>query len=169
MAQFVISLPALERNARILRAVADESGASVILALKGFATTAAFGALKPFMDGCCASGLYEAKLAARHAGGHVAVYSPAYRDGEVEELAGFAHHIDFNSLPQWFRFRDELMRHPRFLSGELQCGLRINPQCSTGQTALYDPCAPGSRLGMTADALQGADLTGISGLHFHTL
>ena len=169
MAQFVISLPALERNARILRAVADESGASVILALKGFATTAAFGTLKPFMDGCCASGLYEAKLAARHAGGHVAVYSPAYRDGEVEELAGFAHHIDFNSLPQWFRFREEVMRHPRFLSGELQCGLRINPQCSTGHTALYDPCAPGSRLGMTADALQGADLTGISGLHFHTL
>ena len=61
------------------------------------------------------------------------------------------------------------MRHPRFVSGELKCGLRVNPQCSTGHTPIYDPCAPGSRLGVTPDMMQGADLSGISGLHFHTL
>lgn len=170
MASFLISLSALERNGAVLAEVAQQSGAKMLLALKAFSTTSCLPTLRPYCAGCCASGLYEAKLAHRHmAGRHIAVYSPAYRDAELEELLTFAHHIDFNSLPQWERFRERCLAHPRVQSGELKLGLRINPCFSTGHTALYDPCIPGSRLGIPAEQLEGADLTGISGLHFHTL
>lgn len=169
MAQFLISLPALERNARLLQEVAVASGAHLLVALKAFSTTGALAVLRPYAAGCCASGLYEARLGARHLGGHVAVYSPAYREAELAELLEFAHHIDFNSVPQWQRWRAACLAHPRVQSGELQLGLRINPCFSTGHTAIYDPCVPGSRLGIPAEQLQGVDLSGISGLHFHTL
>lgn len=169
MASYLISAAALERNARVLHDVAQAGGAHMLLALKAFSTTACFPWIKPYAAGCCASGLYEAQLAARHMGGHIAVYSPAYRDAELSELLDFAHHIDFNSLPQWQRFRSACLAHPRVQSGELMLGLRVNPCFSTGHTALYDACAPGSRLGIPARDLIGADLQGISGLHFHTL
>ena len=169
MASFLISAAALERNARILHSIAQDSGARVLLALKAFSTTACFPWIKPWADGCCASGLYEAELAAQHMGRHVAVYSPAYGEAELAELLSFAHHIDFNSLPQWQRYRSLCMAHPRAQGGELLFGLRVNPCYSTGHTALYDACSPGSRLGIPAPALAGADLSGISGLHFHTL
>ena len=169
MAQFQISLPALERNARLLNEVACASGACMLVALKAFSTTAGLAVLQPYAAGCCASGLYEARLGARHLGGHVAVYSPAYREAELAELLEFAHHIDFNSVPQWLRWRTTCLAHPRVQRGELLLGLRINPCFSTGHTAIYDPCVPGSRLGIPADLLHGVDLTGISGLHFHTL
>ena len=169
MASFLISLSALERNARILAEVAQASGAHMLLALKAFSTTSCFDTLRPYAAGCCASGLYEARLAARHMGGHVAVYSPAYRPAELAELLNLAHHIDFNSLSQWQYYKEQCLSHPRVLSGELQLGLRINPCYSTGHTALYDPCVPGSRLGIPAAQLAGADLSGITGLHFHTL
>ena len=169
MATFLISESALERNARILREVAAASGARMLVALKACSTTSCFDTLRPYAAGCCASGLYEAKLAARHMGGHVAVYSPAYREQELAELLNFAHHIDFNSVPQWLSRREMCLAHPRVKSGELQLGLRINPCFSTGHTPLYDPCVPGSRLGIPAEQLEGVDLTGISGLHIHTL
>lgn len=169
MASFLISETALERNARILHEVAAASGARMLVALKACSTTSCFDILRPYAAGCCASGLYEARLAARHMGGHVAVYSPAYRDEELEELLSFAHHIDFNSVPQWQRWRTACLAHPRVQSGELQLGLRINPCFSTGHTPLYDPCVPGSRLGIPAEQLEGVDLSGISGLHIHTL
>ena len=169
MASFLISEAALERNARILHEVATASGAHLLVALKACSTTSCFGILRPYAAGCCASGLYEAQLAARHMGGHVAVYSPAYRDEELDELLNFAHHIDFNSVPQWQRLRAACLAHPRVKSGELQLGLRINPCFSTGHTPLYDPCVPGSRLGIPAEQLEGVDLSGISGLHIHTL
>ena len=169
MATFLISEEALERNARILQEVAQSSGAKMLVALKACSTTSCFDTLRPYAAGCCASGLYEARLAQRHMGGHVAVYSPAYRETELSELLTFAHHIDFNSVPQWLRYRELCLSHPRVQCGELQLGLRINPCFSTGHTPLYDPCVPGSRLGIPAEQLQGVELTGVSGLHFHTL
>lgn len=169
MASFIISQCALRRNAQLLDEVAQASGARMLLALKAFSTTGCFGVIRPYAYGCCASGLYEARLAAAHMGGHVAVYSPAYREAELAELLEFAHHIDFNSMPQWLRFREFCLNHPRVQSGELLLGLRVNPCYSTGHTPLYDPCAPGSRLGIPIAELEGVDLTGISGLHFHTL
>ena len=166
---FVISIAALKRNTAILREVKEAAGCHLVLALKGFACWKTFPFIRDDLDGCCASGLWEALLARDHLGKHVITYSPAYDEADVAELCGFTHHLDFNSLSQWFRFRDQVMAHPRFMSGELRCGLRVNPQCSTGHTPIYDPCVAGSRLGITTDQLAGADLSGLSGLHFHTL
>jgi carboxynorspermidine decarboxylase len=166
---FVISIAALKRNAAILREVKEAAGCRVVLALKGFACWKAFAYLRDDLDGCCASGLWEAWLARDHFHKPVVTYSPAYDAADITELCEFTHHLDFNSLSQWLRFREQVMAHPRFQRGELHCGLRVNPECSTGHTPIYDPCAAGSRLGVTAEQLAGADLTGLSGLHFHTL
>lgn len=166
---FLISIEALRRNVAILRETADAAGCKVVLAQKGFSCWKAYPYIRETLDGCCASGLWEAMLARDHFGKHIVTYSPAYDESEIDELLDFTHHLDFNSLSQWFRFREKIFQHPRFISGEVLCGLRINPEHSTGQTPIYDPCVPGSRLGITADQLAGADLTGLSGLHFHTL
>jgi carboxynorspermidine decarboxylase len=166
---FVISTAALKRNTAILREVKEAAGCHLVLALKGFACWKAFPHIRDDLDGCCASGLWEALLAKDYFQKHIITYSPAYDEADVAALCDFTDHLDFNSLTQWFRFRDRIMQHPRFISGALLCGLRINPECSTGETALYDPCVAGSRLGITAEQLQDTDLTGLSGLHFHTL
>lgn len=166
---FVISIAALKRNTVILRKVREQSGAHLVLALKGFSCWKAFPYISDDLDGCCASGLWEGLLAHDHFKKHVITYSPAYDDEDIAALCEFTDHLDFNSLSQWYRFREPIMAHPRFISGDLKCGLRVNPEHSTGQTPIYDPCVPGSRLGITADQLKGADLTGLSGLHFHTL
>ena len=166
---FVISIAALKRNTAILREVKESADCKLVLALKGFSCWKAFPYIQDDLDGCCASGLWEARLAHDHFKKHVVTYSPAYDEADIAALCEFTHHLDFNSLSQWFRFRETIMAHPRFKSGVLLCGLRVNPQCSTGHTPIYDPCVAGSRLGITADQLEGADLTGLSGLHFHTL
>jgi len=166
---FVISIAALKRNTAILREVKEAAGCHLVLALKGFSCWKAFPYISDDLDGCCASGLWEGLLAHDHFKKHVITYSPAYDEEDILALCNFTDHLDFNSLSQWFRFRDQIMAHPRFASGALKCGLRVNPEHSTGQTPIYDPCVAGSRLGITADQLKGADLTGLSGLHFHTL
>lgn len=166
---FLISIDALQRNTAILREVANQADCNIVLALKGFSCWKAFPYITPDLDGCCASGLWEALLARDYFRKHIITYSPAYNEAEIDELLEFTHHLDFNSLSQWLRFRERIFAHPRFISGEVKCGLRINPEHSTGETAIYDPCVPGSRLGITAEQLQDADLTGLSGLHFHTL
>ncbi|MCX8494750.1 MAG: carboxynorspermidine decarboxylase [Akkermansiaceae bacterium] len=166
---FVISTAALKRNTAILRDVKEAANCNLVLALKGFSCWKAFPYLRHDLDGCCASGLWEAWLARDYFQKHIITYSPAYDEDDIAALCEFTHHLDFNSISQWLRFRETIMAHPRFQSGELLCGLRINPECSTGDTPIYDPCVPGSRLGVTADQLIGHDLTGLSGLHFHTL
>jgi len=166
---YVISIAALKRNTAILREVKEDAGCGMVLALKGFSCWKAFPYIREDLDGCCASGMWEAWLADDFFQKHVLTYSPAYDEADIPELCSFSHHLDFNSLGQWRHFRRRVMTHPRYLSGELQCGLRINPECSTGKTPLYDPCVPGSRLGVTVDQLTYADLSGLSGLHFHTL
>ncbi len=168
-AMFVISIAALKRNTAILREVKEAAGCHLVLALKGFSCWKTFPYLRDDLDGCCASGLWEALLARDYFKKHIITYSPAYDEEDIAELCDFTDHLDFNSLSQWFRFRDIVMAHPRFKNGSLLCGLRVNPECSTGETPIYDPCVAGSRLGITAEQLAGADLTGLAGLHFHTL
>ncbi|MDQ8190390.1 carboxynorspermidine decarboxylase [Roseibacillus persicicus] len=169
MSQYLISLPALESNASILREVAERSGAKIVLALKAFSLWPTFAKLQPYLSGCCASGLWEAKLSQQYFGKETLTYSPAYTRSDIEELLEFTTHLDFNSLSQWTSFREVCLAHPRAQAGEIHFGLRINPLHSTGDTPLYDPCSPGCRLGVTRDQLEGADLSGLSTLHFHTL
>ena len=166
---YVVNLAALRGNLRVLADVQAAAGCTIVLALKGFAMWSVFPLIRDYLGGCCASGIWEARLAREEFNGEVLTYSPAYKDDEITALLEISDHLDFNSPGQWLRYRDQVMSHPRHRSGALRCGLRINPECSTGHTPMYDPCVAGSRLGITAAQLAGLDLTGISGLHFHTL
>jgi carboxynorspermidine decarboxylase len=169
---FVVDLKRLRHNLAVLDEVQQRAGCTIVLALKGFAMWSVFPLVRQTLRGCCASGWWEARLAREEFGGEVLTYSPAYKDDEIEALLEITDHLDFNSLGQWRRFRGRVTAHRRFREGGLRCGLRINPECSTAATPLYDPCAPGSRLGITAGELAAAgpaELEGISGLHFHTL
>jgi len=158
---YVISESKLRENLGTLRRVSERTGAKILLAQKAFSMFFSYPLIGEYLCGTAASGLYEAKLGKEHMGGETHVFSAAYREDEFSEIAEICDHIVFNSLSQLQRFR------PVALGKQL--GLRINPECSTQGRAIYDPCAPCSRLGVTAAQMEGADLSGVSGLHFHTL
>lgn len=162
---FVVDEVSVERNLRIIDRVQKESGAKVLIALKAFAMWSMFPLLQRYLAGCCASGLNEALLARDEFTGEIHVHGPAFPDGELEQLAEIANHISFNSFDQWHRAESQLE------GSDIQVGIRINPEHSEVQTTIYNPCAPGSRLGVTIDVFKkhAARLDGISGLHFHTL
>jgi carboxynorspermidine decarboxylase len=121
-----------------------------------------------YLSGTCASGLLEAKLGREEYGKEVHVYSAAYTEADLREILAIADHVVFNTLSQWQRFQS-LVLAAKAKRPQLDFGLRINPLHSEGAVPLYDPCAPGSRLGTPIDQILDADLTGFSGLHFHTL
>lgn len=159
---YVLSEERLRENLAILRKVKDRTGCKILLALKGFALPRVFPQIRETLDGVCASSPHEARLGAEEFGGEVHAFAPAYSEEDIGELSRLCHHLVFNSLAQYERYRDRIPR-------TVACGLRINPECSTGATALYDPCAPGSRLGIRRADLGDRLPEGISGLHFHTL
>jgi len=165
---FVVDEVAVERNLAILKHVADQSGAKVLAALKAFSMWSLAPLTAQYLSGTCASGLHEAKLGHEQYGGEVHVFAAAYSEADIIELLTFAHHIVFNSCGQWMRFR-ELCLAAQAKRPDLQFGLRINPEHSEGAVPIYDPCAPGSRLGIPLSQLDETVLDGISGLHFHTL
>ena len=165
---YVVDEAALEDNLRLLARVQAESGAKVLLALKAFSMFALAPLVHRYLSGTCASGLYEARLGREEFGGEVHTFCAAWRDADFAATLAVSDHLVFNSVHQWHRFRDSCLA-ARQRRPELRFGLRINPRHSEGTTPLYDPCAPGSRLGITRDVLAGANLDGISGLHFHTL
>lgn len=162
---YVLNHEAFHHNGRILNKVQQKTGARILLAQKAFACFNLYPTLRNYLSGTAASGLYEARLGAEEFGGEVHVFSPAYKDHEMAELLEISDHLVFNSLSQWNRFRGQVLGSRRRVSP----GLRINPQYSETAVPLYDPCAPGSRFGVSAEPLHQADLTGIEGLHFHTL
>ncbi|ASJ72714.1 carboxynorspermidine decarboxylase [Granulosicoccus antarcticus] len=165
---FVVDRACIEANLQILKHVADQSGARVLSALKAFSMWNLAPLVSQYLDGTCASGVHEARLGREHYKGEVHVFSAAYSAADLDELLPIADHLVFNSFGQWKRFREsvftEQARRP-----SLKAGLRINPEHSEGTTPIYDPCAPGSRLGITRAQFEVDELQGISGLHFHTL
>lgn len=165
---FVVDEVAVENNLRILQRLQQESGAKVLLALKAFSMFSMAPLFKRYLKGTCASGLYEARLGSSEFGGEVHTFCAAYKENELQEILQISDHVVFNSLGQWQRFQP-LIEAAKQQRPELQFGLRINPQHSEGAAAIYDPCAPGSRLGIPKSEFAGHDLKGISGLHFHTL
>ncbi|GHC15751.1 carboxynorspermidine decarboxylase [Aidingimonas halophila] len=162
---YVVDDALLRRNLECLGEVQERSGARILLALKGFAMWDCFPMIREYLVGTTASGQDEARLGAEVFGGETHVYSPAFGDAEMDVVLRYADHLSFNSPGQWRRFRERVAAAPRRIS----CGLRVNPEHSTGEVALYDPCAPGSRLGTRAADLRPEDLVGLEGLHFHTL
>lgn len=163
---FVVDERLLERNLEIIRTVQDISGASVLLALKGFAMHSVFPLVRKYLCGTTASSLNEAKLGHDEFGGcQVHACAPAYREDEIDELLGYVNHITFNSFSQWDKYRDKVLACGK----KVRAALRVNPEHSEVKTEIYDPCQPFSRLGIVAADFEGKDLTGITGLHFHTL
>ena len=163
---YVLDERALKRNLKTAARIKKETGCKILLATKAFAMPASFPIMHDILDGTTASGEYEARLGKTEFGKEVHVYSPAYAPGEVERLARLAKHIYFNSPDQIRRYLPILKKK----SG-VKIGLRINPGYSntTLGGALYDPCAPYSRFGATADTLDSAPWDDIDILHTHAL
>ena len=162
---FVVDAAKLRANLAVLADVKARSGAKILLALKAFSMWRTAGITQDVLDGTCASGLWEARLAAEHYRGLIETFSPAYKAAELPELARLSDTLVFNTPDQIVRFRASLEQ-----SGErFDMGLRINPEHSEGEVPKYDPCAPGSRLGFPVSQLRPEHLNGLSGLHMHTL
>ena len=161
---FLVDENRLRRNLNILRDVSVRSGAKILLAQKAFSMFDCYPLLRRYLSGTTASGLYEAKLGREYFGGETHVYSPAFREEEFAELLEVADHFVFNSPRQVEKYAR------RARAAGKQVGLRVNPMCSTQEGhAIYDPCAPGSRLGVPAGELGEKLPDCVSGLHFHTL
>ena len=165
---FVVDEVAVENNLRILQSVQQASGAKVLLALKAFSMFSLAPLFDRYLDGTCASGLHEARLGYTEFDGGVHTFCAAYKEDDLAEILSISEHVVFNSFGQWQRFQP-LIQEAKQRRPELQFGLRINPRHSEGTTAIYDPCAPGSRLGIPKSEFATHGLKGISGLHFHTL
>jgi carboxynorspermidine decarboxylase len=169
---FVLEEARLRANLELLAHVQRESGAKIILALKGFAMYGTFPLVRQYLPGVTASSLSEARLGREEHGGEVHAYCTAYIDEDFDAIAAIASHVTFNSVGQFERYRGRL-------AGK-SAGLRINPEYAEVETDLYNPCVPGSRLGVTAAQLGGKSAAdpadtgmklpeGVEGLHFHTL
>ncbi len=161
---FVVDEAALRHNLEILKVVSERAGCKILLAQKAFSMFSVYPLLREYLAGTTASGLYEARLGHEHFGGETHVFSPAYRPDEFEELLSYADDFVFNSPAQVRRFG------PLAKAAGKSIGLRLNPECSTQEGhAIYDPCAPGSRLGTTLANFDEDILPLLDGLHFHTL
>ena len=153
----------LEKNLRILAELAEDTGAKVLLAQKCFSMYHYYPLIGRYLSGTTASGIYEARLSQEEMGKENHVFKPAYEEDEIPRLAAICDHIVFNSFAQWERFGAAAR------AAGASCGIRINPERSTQEHAIYDPCAPNSRLGVKIADFRADLLDGIDGLHFHTL
>lgn len=159
---YVIDEGLLEANLKILADVNEKTGAKILLALKCFSGFCVFPLISRYLKGVCASGLDEARLGREEFSGEVHAGAPAFKEEEFDELLSYCDHVVFNSFSQWGRFRQRAY-------GQVSCGIRVNPEHSEVKTAIYDPCGPFSRLGVTRANFKPEALDGIDGLHFHTL
>lgn len=162
---YVIEEALLRRNLEIISRVSQEADIEIILAFKGFSLWKVFPIVREYISGAAASGANEATLVAEEMKTLAHTYSPAYTESDFQRVLEASSHITFNSLNQYHNFRERLSAFPRAISA----GLRINPEYSEVKTELYNPCAPGARLGITAGQLGDTLPDGIEGFHFHTL
>jgi carboxynorspermidine decarboxylase len=162
---YVVDLGKLRENLAVLDEVQRKSGAKILLALKGFSMWSVFGIIRQTLRGVCASSPWEARVGREEFGREVHSFAAGLRESDVTELLETSNHLVFNSFGQLDRFRP-LWRHR---SDRVSIGLRVNPEHSEGHTAIYDPCAPCSRLGIRREEFDGRSLEGVEGLHFHTL
>lgn len=163
---YVLEEERLRNNLALIKSVKEQAGVNIILAFKGFAMWSAFPILKEYgFEEATASSLAEARLAFEEIGSAAHTYSPAYTANEINEILTYSSYITFNSINQLERFLPEVKATARKIS----VGLRVNPEFSEVHTALYNPCSPGSRLGVLASQLNGKLPEGVEGLHFHAL
>ena len=165
---FVVDEVAVARNLATLKDVGDRSGAKVLLALKAFSMWSLADLVGQYLDGVCASGLWEARLAREFYSGHLTTYSPAYKREDLPEILRLSDSVIFNSPDQIVRFAD-LIAAAREQGQVFDIGLRLNPEHSEAEVAKYDPCQRGSRLGFPVSKLRPEHLQGVDGLHIHAL
>ena len=165
---FVVDAAKVRANLSVLRHIGDASGARVLAALKAFSMWSLGPTVTEYLDGVCASGLYEAKLGREEYGGEVATYCAGYKEADLPEIAALSDHLIFNSPGQIARFRP-LLDELRAAGETFDIGLRINPQHSEGEVPKYDPAAPCSRLGYPVSQLLPEHMEGIDGIHMHSL
>jgi len=164
---FVCEESLLEKNLQLLAHVQKSAGVKILLALKGFALWSTFDLCKEYLHGCCASGLNEALLAKEEFKKEVHTYSPAFKEEEIDEIIDLSNHVVFNSFNQWNTLKEKAI-------GKTSCGLRINPEVSSVDVDLYNPCGTYSRLGITKKEFDKHSsnedfLEHIDGFHFHAL
>ncbi|MCE5185758.1 MAG: carboxynorspermidine decarboxylase [Planctomycetaceae bacterium] len=162
---YLLDLGLLKRNLSLLKDIQAGTNCRILLAQKGFAAWSTYGLCSQYLAGAACSSLHEARLAREFFGGEVHLCAPAYRDDDMPAYLDIVDHIVFNSFTQWARYKDAVLSASR----PIQAGIRVNPMHSEVTTKLYDPCAPGSRLGVIRKFFEAGRLDGISGLHFHTL
>ena len=161
---YIVQEKRLRENLEILREVCHDTGCRILLAQKAFSMFSVYPLIREYLNGTAASGLYEARLGAEEMGKENHIFSPAYREEEMEEILRYCDHIILNSPGQIHKYKD------RILQAGKSPGIRINPECSTQEGhAIYDPCAPFSRMGTRAELLTEELMEGIQGIHFHTL
>lgn len=160
---FVLDENRLRKNMEILSDIQDRTGAKIICALKGYSFWRSFPIIGEYLPGATASSLNEARLAREEMNKEVHVFAPVYSDDEIDDILAAADHITFNSFSQWSRFKDKVQK------AHVSAGIRVNPQFSTVETDLYNPCGKFSRLGVTEAEFKPELMEGIEGLHFHAL
>lgn len=161
---YVIMESEMKKNLQILQEIRQQSGCKILLAQKAFSMYSCYPLIGEYLDGTTASGLYEAKLGKECMGKENHIFSPAYREDEFEEVLANCEHLVFNSFSQLEKFGE------RAANAGKSVGIRVNPECSTqGEHAIYDPCAPGSRLGILVSEFPETLPSYVEGLHFHTL
>jgi len=162
---YVVDLGRLRHNLSILDEVQQRSGAKILLAMKAFSMWSVFPLISQTLQGVCASSPWEARLGHEEFGREVHSFAAAFRESDIVELLKISNHLVFNSFAQLERFRPLWEKE----AGRVSVGLRVNPEHSEGHTEIYDPCAVNSRLGIPRVEFEGRSLSGVEGLHFHTL
>ncbi|MBQ4173399.1 MAG: carboxynorspermidine decarboxylase, partial [Prevotella sp.] len=160
---YILEEERLRANLSLIQRVASEAGIEIILAFKAYALWKTFPIFREYIQATTASSLYEARLAFEEFGNMAHTYSPAYTDGEIREIASMSSHLTFNSLTQYQRYQ-EIARE---VNPKISLALRINPEYSEVGTDLYNPCAPGTRFGVTHDKLADTLPPNIEGFHCH--
>lgn len=160
---YVIDEGKLIKNLEILQDVEKDTSCKILLAQKAFSCYYEYPLIKKYISGTTSSGLYEARLGKEEMNKENHVYAPAFKEEDIKEIVSICDHISFNSFSQYEKYKE--------ICSKVSVGIRINPECSTQEEghAIYDPCAEGSRLGVTLSNFREDLLDGIEGLHFHTL
>lgn len=166
---YVVDECLLVKNLEVLKDVIDRTGCKILLAQKGFSMFSLYPLIGQYLSGTTASSLFEVRLGyeemGKGNGKETHIFAPSYKENEIEEILKYCNHIVFNTFEQWIKYREKVQKNKK----QVSCGIRINPEYSEMETAIYDPCSPGSRLGTTISQFREEELTGIDGLHFHTM
>ncbi|MCR6590759.1 carboxynorspermidine decarboxylase [Campylobacter insulaenigrae] len=158
---YILEEEKLRKNCELLAKVSEQSGAKILLALKGFAFSGAMDIVGEYLSGCTCSGLWEAKYAKEFMNKEIHTFSPAFKEDEIDEIVKLSHHIVFNSFNQFKKYKEK--------AKQKSIGLRCNPEISVAPKEIYNPCGKYSRLGIRSCDFENEDIGEVSGLHFHAL